>query len=130
MTGLLADSRRYPCAPFATGLTASRIPMAFSSAAMLRSSGLPARESTSPSTMRSGVCILWATVNRCASRYGNPGHFRALGRSLYELKIDVGPGYRVYYTVRRDVLIILLAGGDKSSQSRDIRTALALANNL
>jgi putative addiction module killer protein len=62
--------------------------------------------------------------------YGNPGHFRALGRGLYELKIDFGPGYRIYYTMRRDVLIILLAGGDKSTQSRDIRTALALAKNL
>jgi putative addiction module killer protein len=46
------------------------------------------------------------------------------------LKIDVGPGYRVYYTERRGVLIVLLAGGDKTTQSRDIRLALRLAENL
>jgi putative addiction module killer protein len=47
-----------------------------------------------------------------------------------ELKIDCGPGYRVYYTKRGDVLIVLLAGGDKSTQEKDIKTALALAKNL
>ena len=47
-----------------------------------------------------------------------------------ELKIDYGPGYRVYYTQRGDVLIVLLAGGDKSTQSQDIQTAIALAKNL
>jgi len=46
------------------------------------------------------------------------------------LKIDVGPGYRVYYTERAGVLIILLAGGDKSSQTKDIQRAIALARSL
>jgi putative addiction module killer protein len=46
------------------------------------------------------------------------------------LKIDFGPGYRVYYTERAGELIVLLAGGDKSSQQRDIKTAIALARNL
>jgi putative addiction module killer protein len=50
--------------------------------------------------------------------------------SVCELKIDIGPGYRVYYTERRGELIILLAGGDKSTQQKDIRTALALAKEL
>ena len=47
-----------------------------------------------------------------------------------ELKIDFGPGYRVYYTRRGGELIVLLAGGDKSSQQRDIEVAVALAKNL
>ena len=46
------------------------------------------------------------------------------------MKIDFGPGYRVYYTERAGELIVLLAGGDKSSQQRDIKTAIALARNL
>jgi putative addiction module killer protein len=47
-----------------------------------------------------------------------------------ELKVDVGPGYRVYYTERAGVLIILLAGGDKSSQQQDIKAAISLASGL
>ena len=62
--------------------------------------------------------------------HGNPGQHRVLTDGVRELKIDSGPGYRVYYTERRGVLIILLAGGDKSSQAKDIRTAIALATNL
>ncbi|KWT83530.1 protein of unknown function DUF891 [Variovorax sp. WDL1] len=49
---------------------------------------------------------------------------------MSELKIDFGPGYRVYYTERDSELIILLAGGDKSTQQRDIEAAIALARNL
>lgn len=62
--------------------------------------------------------------------HGNPGQHRALTDGVCELKIDVGPGYRVYYTERRGVLIVLLAGGDKSTQARDIKAAIALAKNL
>lgn len=62
--------------------------------------------------------------------HGNPGQHRSLSDGVSELKIDVGPGYRVYYTERGGVLIILLAGGDKSSQQQDIKTAIALARNL
>jgi len=62
--------------------------------------------------------------------HGNPGQHRVLSGGVRELKIDVGPGYRVYYTERSGVLIVLLAGGDKSSQARDIRLATALAKNL
>ena len=47
-----------------------------------------------------------------------------------ELKIDFGPGYRVYYTERGEEIIILLAGGDKSTQQQDIRTAVTLAQNM
>ena len=47
-----------------------------------------------------------------------------------ELKIDFGPGYRVYYTERAGVVVVLLAGGDKSSQQKDIKTAILLAKGL
>ncbi len=62
--------------------------------------------------------------------HGNPGQHRVLSGGVLELKIDVGPGYRVYYTERGGVLIVLLAGGDKSSQAKDIRLATVLAKNL
>jgi putative addiction module killer protein len=62
--------------------------------------------------------------------HGNPGSHRALRNGVSELKIDVGPGYRVYFTERDGDLIILLAGGDKSTQRRDIERAIALARNL
>jgi len=56
----------------------------------------------------------------------NPGAHRNLTEGVSELKIDVGPGYRVYYALRGDVLLLLLIGGDKSSQQRDIARALEL----
>jgi putative addiction module killer protein len=61
---------------------------------------------------------------------GNPGQHRVLSSGVCELKLDFGAGYRVYYTQRGKMLIILLAGGDKSSQSVDIKTAILLAKNL
>lgn len=57
---------------------------------------------------------------------GNPGDVRPVGKGVSELRIDTGPGYRVYYAASGDELILLLAGGDKSTQARDIETALAL----
>ena len=57
---------------------------------------------------------------------GNPGDVRPIGKGVSELRVDVGPGYRVYYAVHGDELILLLAGGDKSTQERDIEKALAL----
>ena len=62
--------------------------------------------------------------------HGNPGQHRQLTDGVAELKIDYGPGYRVYYTEKRGELIVLLAGGDKASQQRDIKSAIALAKNL
>ena len=62
--------------------------------------------------------------------HGNPGQHRVLTDGVCELKIDYGPGYPVYYTERGGELIVLLAGGDKSTQSHDIKTAIALAKNL
>lgn len=62
--------------------------------------------------------------------HGNPGKHRVLTDGVCELKIDFGPGYRVYYTERAGDLIVLLAGGDKSTQAQDIKAAIALAKNL
>ncbi|WP_246312663.1 type II toxin-antitoxin system RelE/ParE family toxin [Pseudaquabacterium terrae] len=62
--------------------------------------------------------------------HGNPGQYRNLTDGVSELKVDFGPGYRVYYTERGGELIVLLAGGDKSSQQQDIKRAIALARNL
>ena len=67
-------------------------------------------------------------VERLAS--GNPGDVKPVGEGVSELRIDYGPGYRVYYTMRGQELIILLAGGDKSSQTKDIKTAIRLVQNL
>lgn len=61
---------------------------------------------------------------------GNPGQHRHLTGGVSELKIDVGPGYRVYYSQRGSRLLLLLAGGDKSSQSKDIEAAIRLARNF
>ena len=59
--------------------------------------------------------------------HGNPGAHRNLTRGVSELKIDVGPGYRVYYTQRGDRLLLLLIGGDKATQPKDIARAVRLA---
>jgi putative addiction module killer protein len=61
---------------------------------------------------------------------GSPGDVKAVGEGISELRIDYGPGYRVYYTQHGRSVVILLAGGDKSTQARDIKTALRLAKNL
>jgi putative addiction module killer protein len=61
---------------------------------------------------------------------GNPGNVKPVGEGVSELRIDYGPGYRVDFTQRGSVLVILLCGGDKSSQDRDIAAAKALAREL
>ena len=61
---------------------------------------------------------------------GNPGDAKPLGEGVSELRVDYGPGYRVYFIQRGNVVIVLLAGGDKSTQDKDIRNAKALANDL
>jgi putative addiction module killer protein len=61
---------------------------------------------------------------------GNPGDAASIGEGVSELRIDHGPGYRVYFKRRGRALIVLLSGGDKSTQARDIKAALRLARNL
>ena len=61
---------------------------------------------------------------------GNPGDVRAIGEGVSELRIDYGPGYRVYFVQRGQSLALLLAGGDKSTQEQDIKKARNLAREL
>ena len=61
---------------------------------------------------------------------GNPGDVKPVGEGVSELRIDYGPGYRVYFVQRGQTLVILLAGGDKRTQAADVRAALELARNL
>ena len=58
---------------------------------------------------------------------GNPGDVRPLGGGVSEMRIDYGPGYRVYFVRRGNVVVLLLSGGDKASQARDIAAAKVLA---
>ena len=69
-----------------------------------------------------------ARVERLAA--GNSGDVKPVGEGVSEMRIDYGPGYRVYYKKHGREVVILLAGGDKRSQASDIKTALRLARNL
>lgn len=57
---------------------------------------------------------------------GNFGDHKKISQDLFELRFKFGPGYRVYYTIQNDVVVLLLVGGDKSSQKKDIKKALTL----
>lgn len=58
---------------------------------------------------------------------GNFGDMRSVGEGVSELRVDYGPGYRVYFLRKGDKLVVLLGGGDKRTQSRDIQRAIALS---
>lgn len=77
---------------------------------------------------RAGRARIQVRVDRLV--HGNPGNHRNLTDGVSELKIDVGPGYRVYYTQRGDRLLLLLVGGDKSTQQKDIERAIELAQGF
>jgi putative addiction module killer protein len=72
-----------------------------------------------------GQAVIARRIERLAP--GNPGDVKPVGEGISELRIAFGPGYRVYVKRHGDVLIVLLAGGDKSSQAADIATAKAIA---
>jgi len=69
-----------------------------------------------------------ARIERLAM--GNPGDVKPVGKGVSEMRIDYGPGYRVYFIQHERSMIVLLAGGDKSTQTRDIKAAIRLAQNL
>lgn len=77
---------------------------------------------------RAGRARIQVRVDRLV--HGNPGSHRNLTDGVSELKIDFGPGYRVYYTQRGDRLLLLLIGGDKSTQQKDIDRAIELARGF
>lgn len=74
---------------------------------------------------RRAVARVQVRIDRLAC--GNPGDVRSVGSAISELRIDYGPGYRIYYRQDGDSLIVLLCGGDKSSQERDIKVAQRIA---
>ena len=77
---------------------------------------------------RAGRARILVRVDRLID--GNPGQHRDLTDGVSELKVDVGPGYRVYYTQRGERLLLLLVGGDKSTQQKDIAMAIRLAKSF
>ena len=77
---------------------------------------------------RAGRARVLVRVDRLIQ--GNPGQHRNLTDGVSELKVDFGPGYRVYYAQRGSRLLLLLAGGDKSTQQKDVAKAIYLAKNF
>lgn len=75
-----------------------------------------------------GRARIQARIERLAA--GNPGDVEPVGEGVSELRVNYGPGYRVYFKRQGQELIILLAGGDKSTQAKDTKAALRLARNL
>ena len=63
-------------------------------------------------------------------QFGNFGDAKPVGAGVFELRFDFGPGYRVYYTERNGEIVVLLAGGDKSTQQQDIEKAKHLAETI
>ena len=72
-----------------------------------------------------GRALIASRLDRLA--YGNAGDVRPVGQGISELRIDYGPGFRVYFQKRGETIVILLCGGDKSTQAKDIQTAQRLA---
>ena len=75
-----------------------------------------------------GRARILARLDRLAD--GNPGDTKRVGAGVSELRINFGPGYRVYYTKRGRTIVILLCGGDKGTQQKDIERATRLAQDL
>jgi putative addiction module killer protein len=76
--------------------------------------------------LKDGVARIRIALRVDRLEEGNPGDSRSVGSGIVEMKINFGPGYRVYYTQRGDEIILLLCGGDKSTQSKDIARAKLL----
>ena len=84
--------------------------------------------------MRIGIQLCEArvriTVRIRRLSLGNPGDVKPVGNGVSEMRIDYGPGYRVYFVGRGDTVVVLLCGGDKRHQDRDIARALELAQEV
>lgn len=80
-----------------------------------------------PAGTCAGTLGSWFRIERLAA--GNPGDAKPVGQGLSELRIDYGPGCRVYFVTKGRTVIFLLAGGDKTTQAADVRTAVRLARN-
>ena len=65
-----------------------------------------------------------------AAEHGNFGDYESVGEAVYEMRVHYGPGYRMYFTRRGEVVYLLLVGGDKSTQKRDIKRAIQMAQNI
>lgn len=74
---------------------------------------------------RQAAARVQVRIDRLAD--GNPGDVKPVGSGVSELRISYGPGYRVYYIKKGEILVVLLCGGDKASQSKDIDTAQRIA---
>jgi putative addiction module killer protein len=72
--------------------------------------------------------VIFNRLDRAAK--GNFGDSKSLGGGVSELRVDVGPGYRIYYTRRAEIVYLLLVGGDKSTQTRDIQRAKTMVKSL
>ena len=83
--------------------------------------GAPFIEWLSKLRDRNAHAKIGARLNRV--KLGNFGIFKALGDGVYELKIDYGPGYRLYYAMNGKTVVFLLIGGDKASQAQDVKAA-------
>ncbi len=77
---------------------------------------------------RRAVAVIARRIDRLGQGYA--GDVKSVGEGVSELRVDFGPGYRVYFVRRGDVLIVLLCGGDKGSQARDIAAAKTTAREL
>ena len=77
---------------------------------------------------RVGKAKILVRIDRLAA--GNPGNVEPVGKGVSEMRLTYGPGYRVYYIKRGELLVVLLCGGDKSTQDADIKRAHRLADNL
>lgn len=75
-----------------------------------------------------GRAKIQARIKRLAE--GNQGNTKSVGSKVFEMKIDFGPGYKIYYTKHESVMYLLLIGGNKSTQNKDIQQAKHLAKNI
>ena len=81
-------------------------------------------------SLRDGNAVARINVRIRRLSLGNPGDVKAVGNGVSELRVDYGPGYRVYFVQRGQVLAILLCGGDKRTQDRDIARAKLMAEEV